>query len=101
MEEMIRQAFVQVEDVFYPRVLAGHYLLKGPDGNVISPLRWESTVEPGIEIIMVMPMPHPFYAGKPKPNLGSKKVKGNARSREKLESRNKEPSLLASFFLGH
>lgn len=99
MEEMIRQVFVQVE-VFYPRVLAGHYFLKGPDGNVISPQTWESTVEPGMEVIMVVPMPPPFYPGKPKPNLGSKKVKVHARRGEKLESKNKEPSSLVSFLMG-
>ncbi|CVL06680.1 uncharacterized protein FMAN_11812 [Fusarium mangiferae] len=98
MEEVIRQAFVQVEGLYQP-VLARHYILMGPDGNMIYPVMWESTVEPGMEIIMLMSMPSSFYPNH-KPNLESKKVKVPARRGEKLESKNKEPSSLVSFLMG-
>ncbi|KAF5981882.1 hypothetical protein FCOIX_4021 [Fusarium coicis] len=53
MEDMIKEAFMRV-DVLYPHILARHYDLASPDGNTIHPLKWESTVEPGMQVIMTM-----------------------------------------------
>lgn len=45
--------FVQVE-VIGPQILAGHYDLIGPNGEVIVPQLWEHMVEPGWSITMHM-----------------------------------------------
>ena len=57
MEEMIRQAFEHVEDIG-PHVQSGHYDLMGPDGGIIIPSAWETTIEPDWKITMHMwPLP--------------------------------------------
>ena len=57
--ELINQAFCHVE-VIRPHVLAGHYDLIGPCGEIILPGVWEAVVEPGWAISMYMwPMPDP------------------------------------------
>lgn len=53
MEELIRQAFLQV-DVIGPHVQEGHYDLVGPMGEIILPNVWESSIEPGLAITMAM-----------------------------------------------
>ncbi|EWY82740.1 hypothetical protein FOYG_14835 [Fusarium oxysporum NRRL 32931] len=53
MEELIKQAFMCV-DVIGPHVLAGHYDITSPDGDIIPIQRWESTVEPGMQVGMTM-----------------------------------------------
>lgn len=51
MEELINQAFMHV-DVIGKHVHAGHYDLTGPNGEIILPQVWESTVEPDWSITM-------------------------------------------------
>jgi hypothetical protein len=59
MEELIRQAFVHVENLG-PHVIEGHYDLIGPNGEIILPRVWETTIEPDWSISMHMwPMPDP------------------------------------------
>jgi hypothetical protein len=59
MEELIRQAFLDV-DVIGPHVHEGHYDLMGPDGDIILPQVWEAYIEPDMSITMHMwPMPEP------------------------------------------
>ena len=59
MEELIRQAFLHV-DIIGPHVADGHYDLVGPNGEIILPQVWESTVQPEWAITMHMwPMPEP------------------------------------------
>lgn len=64
MEDLIKQAFLHVE-VIGPHVQEGHYDLIGPDGEIILPVVWEKTVQPGWQISMRMwpenkhPMPGP------------------------------------------
>ncbi|KAK7420963.1 hypothetical protein QQX98_002530 [Neonectria punicea] len=53
MEELIKQAFVQVS-ILRPHVLEGHYDLIGPNGQTITPDAWEDTIEPDSLITMVM-----------------------------------------------
>jgi hypothetical protein len=53
MEELIRQAFLHVE-VIGPHVVAGHYDLVGPSGEVILPKVWETVIEPDWAITMHM-----------------------------------------------
>ncbi|KAL8899242.1 MAG: hypothetical protein Q9207_006295 [Kuettlingeria erythrocarpa] len=53
MEDLIRQAFLHVE-IIGPHVAQGHYDLVGPDGAIILPQVWESTVQPDWMIIMQM-----------------------------------------------
>lgn len=53
MEELIKQAFQHVE-VTGPHVQEGHYDLIGPDGEIILPVVWEKTVQPGFQISMRM-----------------------------------------------
>ncbi|KAK2474509.1 hypothetical protein H9L39_14469 [Fusarium oxysporum f. sp. albedinis] len=53
IEDLIKQAFVQVE-VLGPHVMEGHYDLIGPDGKIILPSVWEDIVEPDVAIIMTM-----------------------------------------------
>lgn len=68
MEELIRQALAHVEGIG-PHVGEGHYDLLSPNGEVILPKVWETTVQPGWSITMHMwPMPKP----PPPRNLPSK-----------------------------
>lgn len=53
MEELIKQAFLQV-DVLGPHVQEGHYDLIGPNGDIILPSVWEKVVEPDWAITMTM-----------------------------------------------
>lgn len=65
MEELIRQAFLHVEGLG-PHVAEGHYDLIGPNGEIILPRVWETTVEPDWAISMHMwPMPEPPRGPKP------------------------------------
>lgn len=63
MEELIKQAFVQVEKLG-PHVHEGRYDLTGPDGEIILPSVWEKVVQPDWQIVMTMwpiedrPPPH-------------------------------------------
>lgn len=57
MEELIRQAFLHVENIG-PHVQEGHYDLLGPNGEIILPQVWETVVEPDWTVTMHMwPMP--------------------------------------------
>ncbi|KAF3039883.1 hypothetical protein E8E12_003299 [Didymella heteroderae] len=59
MEELIKQAFMQV-DIIGPHVRQGHYDLLGPDGEIILPQAWETIIQPNWSINMHMwPMPEP------------------------------------------
>ena len=59
MEELIKQAFLHI-DVIGPHVADGHYDLIGPNGDIILPQVWETTVEPDWAITMKMwPLPEP------------------------------------------
>jgi hypothetical protein len=59
MEELIRQAFLHVEGLG-PHVAEGHYDLIGPNGEIILPRVWETTIEPDWSVSMHMwPMPEP------------------------------------------
>jgi hypothetical protein len=70
MEDLIKQAFAHVE-VTGPHVQEGHYDLIGPDGEIILPVVWEKTVQPGFQISMRMwPMDkHPLPGPRFPPNL--------------------------------
>lgn len=57
MESLIKQAFVRV-DVLEHHVQEGHYDLMNPDSEIILPVAWDATVEPGWEVSMHMwPIP--------------------------------------------
>jgi hypothetical protein len=59
MEELILQAFLHVEGLG-THVQEGHYDLVGPNGEIILPKVWETTIEPDWSISMHMwPMPEP------------------------------------------
>jgi hypothetical protein len=65
MEELIKQAFMQV-DVLGPHVMEGHYDLIGPDGEIILPSVWEKVIQPGWDITMTMwPMDKEPIIGRP------------------------------------
>jgi hypothetical protein len=65
MEELIRQAFLHVEGLG-PHVAEGHYDLIGPNGEIILPRVWETTIEPDWSVSMHMwPMPEPPKHGHP------------------------------------
>jgi len=65
MEELIRQAFLHVEGLG-PHVADGHYDLIGPNGEIILPRVWETTIEPDWSVSMHMwPMPEPPKHGHP------------------------------------
>jgi len=72
MEELIRQAFLHVEGLG-PHIAEGHYDLIGPNGEIILPRVWETTIEPDWAISMHMwPIPEPSkppLPGKGVPNL--------------------------------
>lgn len=53
MEELIKQAFLQV-DVLGPHVQQGHYDLTGPNGEIILPTVWEKVIQPDWSITMTM-----------------------------------------------
>ncbi|PMD53237.1 uncharacterized protein K444DRAFT_541806 [Hyaloscypha bicolor E] len=57
MEKLITQAFLHV-DVIGPHVVEGHYDLIGPNGEIILPRVWETSIEPDWFIKMHMwPVP--------------------------------------------
>jgi Ubiquitin-like domain len=65
MEELIRQAFLHVENLG-PHVAEGHYDLVGPNGEIVLPRVWESTIQPDWSVSMHMwPMPEPPKPGFP------------------------------------
>ncbi|KAG5979857.1 hypothetical protein E4U55_004691 [Claviceps digitariae] len=70
MEELIKQAFLQV-DVLGPHVQSGHYDLLGPNGEIILPTVWEKVIQPDWSITMTMwpvdksPPPAPKAPGIP------------------------------------
>jgi len=69
MEDLIRQAFLHVEGLG-PHVQDGHYDLIGPNGEILLPRVWETTIEPGWAITMHMwPIPEPRkpWLGPPPP----------------------------------
>lgn len=53
MEDLIKQAFAHV-DVIGPHVHEGHYDLMGPDGEIILPIIWDKTIQPGWQVTMRM-----------------------------------------------
>ncbi|ROV87887.1 hypothetical protein VMCG_10291 [Cytospora schulzeri] len=53
MEDLIKQAFAHV-DVIGPHVQEGHYDLMGPDGEIILPVIWDKTIQPGWQVTMRM-----------------------------------------------
>jgi hypothetical protein len=53
MEELIRQAFLHVEEIG-PHVADGHYDLVGPTGEIILPQVWETVIQPDLAITMYM-----------------------------------------------
>lgn len=70
MEDLIKQAFVHV-DVIGAHVQEGHYDLMGPDGEIILPMIWDKTIQPGWQITMRMwPMEkHPLQRGRMPPGM--------------------------------
>jgi len=57
MEELIKQAFVHVNELG-PHVAEGHYDLIALEGLIILPQVWESTVQPDLQVTMHMwPLP--------------------------------------------
>jgi hypothetical protein len=57
MESLINQAFAHV-DHLSEWVHLGHYDLLGPDGEIIMPQYWRETVQPDMQITMMMwPLP--------------------------------------------
>ena len=53
-----------------PHVQSGHYDLMGPDGGIIIPSAWETTIEPDWKITMHMwPLPEKKDEGPPIPPL--------------------------------
>jgi hypothetical protein len=67
MEELIRQAFIHVENIG-PHVQDGHYDLLGPNGEIILPQVWDTVVEPDWTVTMHMwPMPPEPEIPKPPP----------------------------------
>lgn len=68
MEDLIKQAFTHVE-VIGQHVQEGHYDLIGPDGEIILPVVWDKTIQPGWQISMRMwpGTDRPPMAGGPHP----------------------------------
>jgi hypothetical protein len=59
MEGLINQAFAHIDNLA-PHVMEGRYDLIGPDKEIIMPNYWESTVEPDMQITMMLwPIPEP------------------------------------------
>ncbi|KAI0898997.1 hypothetical protein F4806DRAFT_506843 [Annulohypoxylon nitens] len=53
IEELIKQAFLHV-DVIGPHVMAGHYDLVGPSGEIVLPQLWARVIEPDWSVTMHM-----------------------------------------------
>jgi hypothetical protein len=53
VQSLINEAFLHV-DILGQHVHQGHYDLVDPDGSIILPQLWESTIRPGLEISMHM-----------------------------------------------
>ena len=53
MEGLMEDAFAQ-DDVIRRQISQGQYRLMGPDGDIIIPRVWESTIQPGWEISLQM-----------------------------------------------
>jgi hypothetical protein len=53
MESLISQAFAHVDELA-EHVDKGHYDLVGPEGEIIMPEFWDTAVEPGISIKMML-----------------------------------------------
>lgn len=53
MENLVKQAFAHVETIG-PHVQEGHYDLMGPDGEIILPVLWDTTIQPGWQVTMRM-----------------------------------------------
>ncbi|KUI52761.1 hypothetical protein VP1G_00071 [Cytospora mali] len=70
MEDLIKQAFAHV-DVIGPHVQEGHYDLMGPDGDIILPIIWDKTIQPGWQVTMRMwPMDkHPLQSASAPPGM--------------------------------
>lgn len=70
MEDLIKQAFAHV-DVIGPHVQEGHYDLMGPDGEIILPIIWDKTIQPGWQVTMRMwPMEkHPLQRQGAQPGM--------------------------------
>ncbi|KAK3368388.1 hypothetical protein B0H63DRAFT_528757 [Podospora didyma] len=82
MRELINEAYLHV-DIIGPHVLDGHFDLVGPNGELILPSMWNSTIRPGDAITMHMwplnnpppprnrprfgPPPGQRYGGPPRP----------------------------------
>jgi hypothetical protein len=65
MEELIRQAFLHVQDL-RSHVQEGHYDLLGPNGMIILPEVWDTVIEPDWTVTMHMwPMPEPSLPSPP------------------------------------
>lgn len=56
MEYLIRHASLhdEVDEVIREHVREGHYDLVGPNGGIILPSAWDSTIQPGWRITMKM-----------------------------------------------
>lgn len=66
MEELVKQAFMQITELAEP-VKNGAYDLIGPDGEIILPSVWEKVIQPGMSITMTL---WPIDAGPPRPLAG-------------------------------
>jgi hypothetical protein len=65
MSKLINQAFEHI-DVIGPHVQSGHYDLVDSNGQVILPILWDATVQPGWVVQQQM-WPMPEHETKPKP----------------------------------
>lgn len=83
MEDLIRQAFVNIDPVSH-HVREGHYDLIGPTGEIILPQVWERVIEPDWAITMELwpfekregPGGHPHMGGIP-PGFGGRPGHGH------------------------
>lgn len=67
MEDLIKQAFLQVDELG-PHVQEGRYDLTGPDGEIILPSVWEKVIQPDWQITMTMwPIEKLPQPGPPRP----------------------------------
>lgn len=88
MEGLIQQAFMHV-DMIGKEVHEGHFDLLGPDGEIILPQVWETTVQPDWMITMHMwPKPEPAKpkAGAGIPGPGHHPLGGGAHIAEALQN---------------
>lgn len=74
MEKLINQAF-PVDDFYGQQVRDLHYMLVGPDNDIILPQVWESTVQPDWSITMTFWEPE-----RPKPVVGAAPAFGRERA---------------------